>query len=64
MKTLSARVLDPRHLELVEPLPANSGEWVEIVLPETDAELADWRQAARDHFLGAYDGQDAIYDEV
>jgi hypothetical protein len=64
MKTLSARVIDPTHLELLEPISTKAGERLEIVIPATDAEDADWRQAARDSFLDAYDDQDAIYDEL
>ena len=41
MKTLSARVLDPKHLELAEPLPSTTGEWVRIVVRGTDAEASD-----------------------
>ncbi len=64
MKTLSAKVLDPKHLELAEPLPTTTGEWIQIVVRDTEAEDADWQQAARDRFLSAYDDQDAIYDEL
>ena len=64
MKTVSARVLDSRHLELVEPLPPSSGEWLQIAIPETDCERADWRRSASDHFLEAYADSDAIYDEI
>ncbi|HEX9733196.1 MAG TPA: hypothetical protein VGG06_14575 [Thermoanaerobaculia bacterium] len=64
MKTLSARVLDPKHLELAEPLPPTTGEWIRIGIPDTDDEALDWRQAAMDHLLDAYDDQDAIYDEL
>ena len=64
MKTMSARVLDSKHLELVEPLSSTVGEWVQIVISETDAERADWHQAAREHFLDAFDDQDAIYDDL
>jgi hypothetical protein len=38
---LSARVLDPKHLELAEPLPSTTGEWVRIVVRDTDAEASD-----------------------
>ena len=51
-------------LELAEPLPSTTGEWVQIVVRNTDAEDADWQRAAMDRFLGAYDDQDAIYDEL
>ena len=47
MKTMSARVLDPQHLELDAPISSSAGEWVQIAIPETDAERADWQQAAR-----------------
>ncbi len=40
MKTLSARVLDSRHLELTEPLPSMMGEWVQIVVRDTTADEA------------------------
>lgn len=64
MKTMSAKVLDPKHLELTEPLPSTVGEWVQIAIPETDTERADWQKAVSEHFLSAYDDQDAIYDEL
>ncbi len=64
MKTLSAKVIDPTHLELAEPISSIAGERLEIVIPAMDAEEADWHQAARDRFLNAYDDQDAIYDEL
>jgi len=64
MKTLSAKVLDPKHLELAEPLPSTTGEWIRIVIPDADDETSDWRRAAMDHFLDAYGDQDAIYDEL
>lgn len=64
MKTLSAKVLDPKHLELTEPLPRAAGELVQIVIAESDAEEENWKRATMEHFLSAYDGQDAIYDEL
>jgi hypothetical protein len=39
MKTLSAKVLDPKHLELAEPLPSTTGEWIRIVIPDADDEI-------------------------
>ncbi len=38
MKTLSARVLDPKHLELMEPLPSTTGEWIQIAVRGTAPE--------------------------
>lgn len=64
MKTLSAKVLDPTHLELAEPISAPAGERLEIVIPPTSTEDADWRQAAMENFLAAYDDEDSIYDEL
>jgi hypothetical protein len=64
MRTLSAKVVDPNHLELLESLETPSGEVVQIVVAESDAEEADWKQAAMDQFSKAYDDQDAIYDDL
>ncbi len=64
MKTLDAKVLDARHLELAEPLSSKIGEWVRILIPESDSEDSDWHQAAMDQMLSAYDDLDAVYDEL
>ncbi len=64
MKSLNARVLDPQHLELAEPLPSRTGEWVRILIPDVDSEDADWQKAGMDRLLAAYDEQDAVYDEL
>ena len=62
MKTLSATVIDPTHLALAEPISSRTGEHLEIVIPDKDADDADWRQAARESFLNAYDDEDAGAD--
>ncbi len=62
MRTLDARVIDPTHLELAEPISFPPGERLQIVIVDKDDEGADWHQAARESFAGAYDDQDAIYD--
>lgn len=36
MKTLTARVLDPKHLELSEALPTTTGELIRIVIAGRD----------------------------
>ncbi len=64
MKTLSATVIDPTHLELAEPISSRAGEHLEIVIPNQDADDADWHLAARESFLNAYDDEDAVYDEL
>jgi hypothetical protein len=64
MRTLNAKVLDPTHLELAEPLPTDAGEWVRVLVPTPENEDAGWRRAAEERFLAAYDDQDAIYDEL
>ncbi len=64
MKTLSARVLDPTHLELAEPLSSRAGEWVRVLVSKKDTEDADWQRSAEERFLSAYDDQDSLYDEL
>lgn len=65
MKTIKARIVDPTHLELSQPVSARLGNDILISIPEPgDAEEAAWRDAASRHLLQAYDDQDAIYDAV
>ena len=64
MKNLSAKVIDPTHLELAEPISSTVGEHLEIVISAKDTEDAEWHEAARGSFLNAYDDEDAIYDEL
>lgn len=64
MKTLNAKVLDSTHLELTEPLHSAVGDWVQIVVAQEDSEGTDWRRAAEERLLAAYDDHDAIYDEI
>ena len=63
MRTISARILDPTHLELSQPLEASPGDVIEITLPSED-EMALWRDAAKRHLLDAYADEDAVYDEL
>jgi hypothetical protein len=65
MRVISAKILDPTHLELSQPLNASPGDVIEISLhSETDDEMAVWREAAKQHLLDAYADEDAIYDEL
>ena len=64
MRIISARIIDSTHLELSEPLQAQVGEMVEISLRTDEDEVADWREAGKQHLLDAYADEDAIYDEL
>ncbi len=63
MKTVVAKVLDPTHLELSQPISASAGESIRIVIAE-DEDDALWKEAARGGFLKAYDPADSIYDRL
>ncbi|MBM4048261.1 MAG: hypothetical protein FJ279_24420 [Planctomycetes bacterium] len=62
MKLIKAKILDPTHLELGQPIPGQPGEHIVISVPDEKDEDRLWREAAKKHFLAAYDDQDAIYD--
>jgi hypothetical protein len=65
MRVISAKILDPTHLELSQPLEASPGEIIQISLPmEVDEEMAVWREAAKRNMLNAYADEDAIYDDL
>lgn len=64
MKTVNARVLDQTHLELIEPIPVQSGELIQISIREDGEEDRLWHERAKRHFLKAYDDGDSIYDEI
>ena len=63
MKTITAKVLDPTHLELCQPISAKTGELIQVSIP-IDEEERFWRAAAEEKFLSAYDPADAIYDSL
>ncbi len=63
MKTITAKVLDPTHLELSQPILAKTGELIEVAIP-FDEEDRFWKAAAEEKFLSAYDPADAIYDSL
>ena len=65
MKTFDAKILDPTHLELSQPLNAVPGEVIKIALAlGGEGEMALWREASKQHLLDAYADEDAIYDEL
>lgn len=65
MRVISAKILDPTHLELSQPLDATPGDVIQISLPfKTDDEMATWREMAKQHLLYAYADEDAVYDEL
>jgi hypothetical protein len=64
MKIIAAKVLDPTHLELSQPIPVQPGESIQISIPDDSEEERLWREAAKKHFLEAYDDTDDIYDDL
>jgi hypothetical protein len=65
MRVIPAKILDPTHLELSQPLDVAPGKMIEISVPgEPDEEMVVWREAAKRHLLDAYADEDAIYDEL
>ena len=65
MSVILAKVLDPTHLELTQPLDAAAGDMIQIALTSSDDdEMAPWRDAAKAHLLDAYADEDAVYDEL
>ncbi len=64
MKVIMAKILDPTHLELSQPIVAPQGRLIKISIPDDGEEDRLWREAAKKHFLEAYEAEDAIYDEI
>ena len=64
MKIITAKLLDPTHLELSQPIAAPPGAIIQISIPDEGEEEQVWRDAVKRHFFDAYDEQDAIYDDV
>ncbi len=63
MKIITAKVLDPTHLELSQPIPAQAGDLIEISIAENEHDRL-WKAAAEQKFLSAYDPADAICDRL
>lgn len=64
MKIISAKALDATHLELSEPIPAKTGDLIEISIPDDDEGERLWKEAARQKFLSGYDDADSVYDDL
>jgi len=64
VKVITAKVLDQTHLELRQPIAIKPGKLIQISIPDEGEEDRLWREAAKKHFLEAYDDGDAIYDEL
>lgn len=64
MKIIHAKILDPTHLELSQPISAQPGATIRISVPDDTEKDHLWREAAKKHFLKAYADEDAIYDEL
>ena len=64
MKTIRAKIIDPMHLELSQPIAMEPGQQIDILIPNETEEDSVWRDAAKKRFLDVYDEQDAIYDAL
>ena len=64
MRIVEAKVLDKSHLELIQPISKQSGDSIQIFIPDKNEENHLWRKAAKKHFLKSYDVGDAIYDKL
>ncbi len=64
MMIVTAKILDPTHLELSQPIPAQPGAVIHISVPDENEEDRLWQETAKKHFLDAYDDEDAIYDKI
>jgi hypothetical protein len=64
MKIINAKIVDPTHLELSQLIPAQTGSYIQISIPDKGEEDHTWQEAAKMHFLEAYDERDSIYDKL
>lgn len=64
MKTLTAKVIDPTHLELSHPIMEKMGQLIQIVISESQNEKEDWIRQSQDQFFYSYSDEDAIYDRL
>lgn len=64
MKVITARIVDPTHLELSVPISVQPGKLFQISIADEDKDENSWREAAKQHLLAAYDDEDSIYDEL
>jgi hypothetical protein len=61
---IKAKIIDSLHLELNQPIALAPGQIIEIFIANENDETTVWRDATKNHFLNAYDEQDAIYDTL
>lgn len=64
MKIITAKILDPTHLELSQPISTRPGDVIHISIPDEGEEDSLWQEEAKKHFLEAYGEEDAIYDKL
>ncbi|RKZ85413.1 MAG: hypothetical protein DRR19_16430 [Candidatus Parabeggiatoa sp. nov. 1] len=69
MTEITAKILDPTHLELSQPIFFRQGNMISIYIHDVVENNADetenvWIEAGQKHFLAAYDEEDAIYDQL
>jgi hypothetical protein len=65
MQVFSAKIIDPTHLELSQPVEGLPGDVVQVSLaPSPQDELLAWREAGKRHLLDAYADEDAVYDDL
>ena len=64
MQVIEAKILDTTHLELRQPISAQQGEYIQVSISDGREEESLWQEAAKKHFLEAYDSKDAIYDNL
>jgi len=68
MTEITAKILDPTHLELNQPIFFTSGNIISIFIPDAaEKNMVEenlWIEAGNKHFLAAYDEEDAIYDNI
>ena len=64
MKLINAKILDPTHLELSQPISLQPGTNIEISIPDENEDGKLWQKSAKNHFSESYDEQDSIYDNL
>lgn len=64
MKVITAKILDPTHLELSEPISVKPGNTIQISIPDDGDGANMWREVAKQNFLKAYSDTDAVYDKL
>ena len=64
MRIITAKIIDPTHLELDQPLSVPPGETILISVSDAENSERTWLEATRARFFDAYSEQDAIYDKL